>query len=294
MVTRRPSADDLLVLLEVARSERFSRAAEKLGLNHVTVSRRISALERALGGKVLLRVPGGWELTPLGDRVLAAAERLEDALRILESDTEGPMIKDVVRLSAPDAFSTFVAAPAAAQAHLMHPGISVEIVSAVKRAAQHRSGVDIEVVVGDPRPSSGEVVRLGAYVQGLFASAEYLERHPAPTSLEDLGRHRLVYYIASLLDVGELGTGRRHLPAMRESVTSTNVFAQVAATRAGAGIGLLATFMAGRYDDLVRLLPDEVAVRMDYWLVVRAEALRRPAVAAVVEGLRSAVRAIED
>jgi DNA-binding transcriptional LysR family regulator len=73
---------------------------------------------------------------------------------------------------------------------------------------------------------------------------------------------------------------------MRESVTSTNVFVHVEATRAAAGIGLLPCFMADRHDDLVRVLGDEVAVRLTYWLVTRAETLRRPEVAAVVNAIQ--------
>ena len=46
----RPSADDLLVLLAVGRSGRYTTAAEELGLNHTTISRRIAALEQAIGG----------------------------------------------------------------------------------------------------------------------------------------------------------------------------------------------------------------------------------------------------
>jgi DNA-binding transcriptional LysR family regulator len=60
--------DDLLVLLAVSRSAKFTTAAQALGLNHTTVSRRIAALEKALGGRVLARAAGGWELTELGRR----------------------------------------------------------------------------------------------------------------------------------------------------------------------------------------------------------------------------------
>jgi hypothetical protein len=42
----RPSADDLLVLLAVGRSGRYNTAADELGLNHTTISRRIAALEQ--------------------------------------------------------------------------------------------------------------------------------------------------------------------------------------------------------------------------------------------------------
>jgi DNA-binding transcriptional LysR family regulator len=51
-----PSADDLLILLAVGRTGRYVSAAEALGVNHTTVSRRIAALEHALGTRVLTRV----------------------------------------------------------------------------------------------------------------------------------------------------------------------------------------------------------------------------------------------
>ena len=76
---------------------------------------------------------------------------------------------------------------------------------------------------------------------------------------------------------------------MRESVSSTNVFVHVEATRACAGIGLLPCFMADRHADLVRVLGDEVSVQLSYWMVARSETLRRPEVAAVVAALRTTV-----
>jgi DNA-binding transcriptional LysR family regulator len=290
VAARRTNADDLLILLTVARSGRFTRAAEALGLNHVTVARRISALERALGGKLLTRSGSGWAPTPLGERAIAAGERVDALMIELETGPEATTaIEDVVRLSAPDGFTVAVAAPAAAQLHARHPGISVEIVSVTRRAAQHRSGVDIEVVVGEPAVVRAESFHLGHYLLGTYASHTYLQTHLAPEQLEDLRHHRLVYFIGTVLQVDYLDVARKYLPDMRDSVTSTNVFAHVEATRAGGGIGLLPTFMADRHDDLVRLLHGEIEIPMDYWLVARADALRRPAVSAVVDQLRTTI-----
>ncbi|MCK5752781.1 MAG: LysR family transcriptional regulator, partial [Mycobacterium sp.] len=56
--SRRPSADDLLILLAVGRTGKYTTAADELGLNHTTISRRIAALELAVGGRVLARVSG--------------------------------------------------------------------------------------------------------------------------------------------------------------------------------------------------------------------------------------------
>lgn len=288
---RRPSADDLLVLLAVGRSGRYNAAAEELGLNHTTISRRIAALEQSVGGRVLARGAGGWELTDLGRDALTAAEVIESAVRSLAVDPEGVRaLEGVVRISATDGFSAYIAAPAAARVQRQHPNVAVEIVAATRRATQQRSGLDVEVVVGEPRVHRARAIRLGDYCLGLYGSRDYLDRHGTPTGIADLDRYPLVYFIDSMLQVDDLDAATSFAPAMRESVTSTNVFVHVEATRAAAGLGLLPCFMADRHDDLVRVLPAEVSVRLTYWLVTRGETLRRPEVAAVVEAIRDRVR----
>jgi DNA-binding transcriptional LysR family regulator len=80
---------------------------------------------------------------------------------------------------------------------------------------------------------------------------------------------------------------------MRDSLTSTNVFVHVEATRAGAGIGFLPCFMADLHSDLVRLLPGDFNEKLSYWMVLRTDSLRQPAVAAVAQALRSQTAAFE-
>jgi len=285
-----PSADDLLVLLAVGRSGRYVTAAQELGINHTTIARRIGALERSLGGRLLARVAGGWELTDLGRDALVAAEAVESAVRSLGSSDGGRALEGVVRMSATDGFSAYVAAPAAAAVRKQHPKVAVEIVAATRRATQQRSGLDIEVVVGEPQVHRAEAFRLGDYRLGLYGSRDYLAEHGTPTSQGDLASHALVYFIDSMLRVDDLDLARTFAPAMRESVTSTNVFVHVEATRAAAGLGLLPCFMADRHGDLVRVLADDVAVQLAYWLVIRPDTLRRPEVAAVVDAIRTRMK----
>ncbi|WP_109750687.1 LysR family transcriptional regulator [Mycolicibacterium fortuitum] len=280
----RPSADDLLVLLAVGRSGRYTTAADELGLNHTTISRRIAALEQAIGGRVLTRAGGGWELTDLGREALTAAEAVESAVAGLGT-TGTRQLAGVVRISATDGFSAYIAAPAAAQVQRHHPRLTVEIVTATRRASQQRSSLDIEIVVGAPQVRRAEAIRLGDYCLGLYGARDYLAEHGTPESVADLARFPLVYFIDSMLQVDDLDMAASFAPAMRESVTSTNVFVHVEATRAAAGLGLLPCFMADRHEDLVRVLPAELTVRLSYWLVARAETLRRPVVAAVVEAI---------
>ena len=284
--SRRPSADDLLILLAVGRTGKYTTAADELGLNHTTISRRIAALELAVGGRVLARVSGGWELTELGREALAAAEAVEAAVRSLSTEAGGKRaLEGVVRISATDGFSAYIAAPAAAAVQREHPNVAVEIVAATRRASQQRSGLDVEIVVGEPTVHRAKALRLGDYCLGLYGSREYLRAHGVPSGVADLDRFPLVYFIDSMLQVDDLDLATSFAPAMRESVTSTNVFVHVEATRASAGLGLLPCFMADRHGDLVRVLTDEVAIRLTYWLVTREETLRRPEVSAVVEAI---------
>lgn len=279
--------NDLLVLLAVSRTAKFTTAAHNLGLTHSTVSRRIAALEKSLGGRVLARSDDGWELTDLGERAVAVAEQMENAVAELESPGQGPeTVSGVVRMTATDGFSAYVASPAVAKLRRRHPGLSVEIVTVTRQALQQRSGLDIEVVVGEPRVHRAEAIELGDYELGLYASRDYLADNGTPASVEEVSDHRLVYFVDSMLQVDDLDAPRRLFPEMKDALTSTNVFVHVEATRAGAGIGFLPCFMADRHPDLVRLFSDSVAERLPYWMVLRPDSMRRPAIAAVVEGLK--------
>ncbi|NLU82289.1 LysR family transcriptional regulator [Rhodococcus sp. HNM0569] len=282
---------DLVVLLAVGRTGRFTAAGDDLGLNHTTVARRIESLEHALGGRVVTRGAAGWELTELGRRAFASAEQVEDAMLGLSTDADGTAgLEGAVRVSATDGFSAYLLAPAAVDVRSRHPRIGVEIVTATRLASHTRSGVDIEIVVGEPHVHRAEAIRLADYTLGLYASRSYLCRHAAPTSHAELSGHPLIYFVDSMLQVDDLDLARTLVPQMQEAVTSTNVFVHVEATRAHAGIGLLPCFMADRHDDLVRVLP-RVRARLSYWLVARTESFRRPEVAVVVDAIRAAAHA---
>ncbi|NNG21366.1 LysR family transcriptional regulator [Naumannella sp. ID2617S] len=286
------SADDLLVLLTVARLGRYSVAADVLGVNHTTVSRRISGLEKALGARVLVQTPDGWELTDEGQAVLAAAEAVERAVKSV-TERDGQVehgLTGVVRLATPDGFGTHFAVPALVRLRRRNPALHTELITATQRLKQHRSGVDIEVVVGEPNVHRAAAVHLKDYHLGLYATQEYLGRHGTPARLDDLAQHCLVYYIEQSLQVDELDLATASLPTPAYAMRSTSVFVHVRTTLASAGIGILPDFMADTEPRLVRVLGEDYAHAADYWAVIRAESLRNPAVAATMDALHATVR----
>ncbi len=60
----------------VAELKSFSHAAELLSLRQPTVSAHVQELEKAVGGKLLYRVPGKVSLTPLGQMLAERAKNL--------------------------------------------------------------------------------------------------------------------------------------------------------------------------------------------------------------------------
>ena len=72
--------DDVRLFLAVARSGQFLAAARRLGVNHATLARRVTALEAALGTQLFVRRPQGCEMTEEGERFLAAADATDHAV----------------------------------------------------------------------------------------------------------------------------------------------------------------------------------------------------------------------
>src|SRR3546814_6538584 len=82
--------DGLRYFLEVARTQRVSAAALRLGVQHTTVSRRIHALERELDTRLFDKSKStGFTLTEDGLRFFAYAEQMEGTLINAREDILG-------------------------------------------------------------------------------------------------------------------------------------------------------------------------------------------------------------
>src|SRR5690625_2669656 len=178
----------LMTFLTVARLGRFTAAADSLGINHATVSRRISSLEKATGQRLLLRSQSGWEITTEGRRVFAIAEQIEQSLTKLVADDTASAVTGTVRIGAPEAFTGHLAVPALARVQRDHPALDVELFTSTQRARQNRSGLDLEIVVGKPEVPRAWEHPLLDYRLKLYATEDYLARHGTPVTVQELQR----------------------------------------------------------------------------------------------------------
>lgn len=285
------STDDLRYLLAVARAGRMVAAAALLDVDHTTVKRRIDRLEAALGVRLLDRGADGWELTEIGRDVAERAGGLEQVVEQVVAAASGndDAVRGTVRVVAPDGFGSLFVAPALARVQQAHPGIVVELVTSTRPLSLRGSGFDIAVTVGSSAASRLRSEVLAPYSLRLYASPRYLAAHAPITTFADLENHSLVFYVDALLTVHELDLAPV-LNGMRVGFGSTNVFAQLEATRAGAGVGLLHAFMGERDPGLVPVLPKEVDFRLQFSIATRRDSASVDAVAVVEKAIRAEVK----
>jgi DNA-binding transcriptional LysR family regulator len=286
-----PSPDDLLILLTVARLGRFSAVAEALETTHTTISRRIIALDKQLGGRTLERSPQGWELTELGRQAVAAAEGVEESLGRLTASLKrtSESLSGVVRMSTPDVFGPLFVTPALVRLQRKNPSLRVEMINATRKLSRNRSGVDLEIVAGAVEVGRTETIFLSDYFLRLYASRSYLEEHRTPQTVPELQSHKFVSYVESVLQVVEIGHRSQTLTDSPAAFQATSLFAQFEAVRNGGGIGLLPSFMAYGQPDFVPVLPNDFERKLSFWAAARPESLRSPSVQAVVKSVLSEV-----
>lgn len=282
--------EDARLFLAVARAGQMLKAAQALGINQSTLSRRMAALEVAVGAKLIVRRTHGSELTDAGSAFLDSAERVEAEMLSVQARLQGAeaALSGVVRIGAPDGFGVGFLAPRLADLVERHPALRIQLVPTPRGFSLSRREADLAVMVG--RPEKGRLVarKLTDYTLGLYASPAYLAAHPAPRDAADLAGHRLVGYVEDLIAAPGLSYATDFLRGWRSSLEITSAIGQVEAVAAGGGIGALHDYLAaGR--DLVRVLPELHAVR-SYWLAIH-EGLRDVArVRAAAEFLTEAVR----
>ena len=281
--------DDVRIFLAIARNGQILGAAKSLGLNHATVARRLTALEEALGTRLLARKTNGSELSAEGERFLLHAEAMESAmLAARQSSGADSAIEGTVRVGAPDGLGVAFLAPRLGELTARHPGLRIELVPVPRAFSLSRREADIAVTLERPREGRLVARKLTDYRLGLYAAQRYLDRHGAPKNLSDLAAHHLVGYVEDLLFSASLDYTSDFLPNWRSSLAVSSAMGQTEAVRAGAGIGILHGFMASADPSLIPVLPAHSLTRA-YWTVVHEDLRTLRRVALVAEFLAEIV-----
>lgn len=258
--------DLMRTFVRIVEAGSLSAAAVQMGSTQPTVSRRLQALERSLGLRLLQRTTHAMKLTVDGERCYERARELLTSWAAFESELRGASEEPegVLRVLAPHAFGQErLIAPLAAYLK-RYPRMSVEWSLHDDRAIQDfiAAGIDCAIQVGEVTDPGLVAIKLAEVPRIVVASPALLNGAPPPEQPADLARLpwlalRTYYRTEVALNHAQTGEQKRFAITPRMSTDSLYALRSAALQGLGAGIGsawvMSEDLAAGR---LVQLAPE--------------------------------------
>lgn len=277
--------NDLRLLLAIERAGSLSGAGKLVGVDHSTVSRRLAALEAALGDKLVARSPDGVLWTAPGNDALALAHAIDDAVHKFQRgrQTKGCAPAGRVRISTPSGMPSFLVR------HLQplrerFPALDIEVLGDNRQVDLARGEADLAVRMAKPSQPSMVSKRAGALGWGVYASKEYIELHGAPQKPGDFAGHALILYVASLGHVVGPKWLEEHSRGGRVVMRADSTQTALVALLGGVGVSVIPCFQAAGQPALMRVQDERVA-QNDAYVVFHEDLRNVPAVRAVADEL---------
>ena len=194
---------DLRVLVHTARGGSLTAAARALGITPAAASATLKRLEAQLGTRLVERSTRALRLTPQGQILLDYAARAFELLDEGESQVHADRatLVGTVRVAAPSDLTRGVLLPLFDEFLAAHPGLQLRLSVADRVLDVLRDEVDVAIRYGTLADSRLVARTLALSRPVCSASPEYLRRHPAPRTPQELAQHNCITF-----DRG----GRRH------------------------------------------------------------------------------------
>lgn len=190
--------NDMALFVEVVKARGFRHAAEAVGIPNSTVSRRIGALEKAIGLRLLHRTTRKIELTEAGQIYFERCKRIVDEARLAHEQL-GELLAQpsgVLRASLPVDFANIYLAPLIAEFARRYPGISFDFDLTPRLVDLVSEPFDVAIRMGKPPDSNLIARQLANLPCYLYAAPRYLEQSGEPGHPTDLSHHECLGFRA--------------------------------------------------------------------------------------------------
>ena len=277
-------------LLAVIEDGSLSGAARRLGLTQPTVARHVDALEAALGTDLFVRSQRGLVATDLALSLRPHAEMMASTAAALLRTASGAtgQVAGTVRISASDVVGVEHLPPVLTELRRDHPALVIELVLTDRVDDLLRREADIAIRMIEPTQGALYARRLAPIDLGFHAHQGYLKRRGVPTRLADLANYDLIGFDT---ETPALRAMLAQLPGIVRSsfaLRANSNLAQLAAIRAGFGIGLCQMTIARRDPELVRVL-NTVTLPLPLWIVMHEDLKTSARYRVVFDALTTAV-----
>jgi DNA-binding transcriptional LysR family regulator len=273
--------------LAVMQAGSLSAAARALGMTQPSIGRHIDALEAALGRPLFTRSPEGLKPTAHADQLLAPAQAMASAALAAARMAGGQeaQSRSTVRISASQIIGGEVLPEMLARFQAQHPWVCLELVLNNRQDDLLKREADIAVRMVRPTQKALMAKKLGRVDIGMYAHQRYIRRKGMPHSLMDMAEHTLIG-----ADTDPTGIKLAQQVGLQIKRTdfhfrSDSDLAQLAALRAGLGIGGCQIGIAQRDPELTPIQPDFLTFSLDMWLITHGDLRRDPNVMALFRHL---------
>lgn len=248
------------VFSQVVEAGSFSGAAEKLGLSTTAASRYVAELESRLRTRLLNRTTRRVSLTESGrafyERAVELLAELEEAEQ--EASRAAVVPSGTIKLTSSINFGVRHVAPAIAAFLAAHPGVRFDVSLSDRVVDLVEEGFDLAVRIGAPGSENLVARKLGETRLVPCASREYLAKHGAPRSPEELAGHNcFTYQYVSPRHLWRFrdASGAERAVRVSGSLHSNNGDLLAEAAAQGAGIVFEPAFIVGPEVRAGRLVP---------------------------------------
>lgn len=291
-MNREPDWNLYRSFLAVLEEGTLSGAARRLGLTQPTLARHLEALEQAIGTQLFLRSPRGLAPTATAQELRPHAQTLATTAAALLRTASGSAseVRGTVRISASDVVGAEHLPPILAGLRARHPGLVVELAltNAVENVLARAADIAVRMVA--PEQEALVARPLPPIRLGLHAHRRYVERRGLPADLDALGGHDLIGFDRETPAIRAALARYPMLGRAAFALRTDSDLAQLAAIRAGFGIGICQVPIARREPDLVPVLADAFALNLPVWIVMhedlKTSRRHRAVFDALAEGLR--------
>ena len=184
--------DDMALFVEVVKAKGFRGASEATGVPNSTVSRRISALEKAIGLRLLRRTTRKVELTEAGQIYFERCKRIVDEAKLAHEHLGDMLAQPTGKLRASLSvdFAVTYLAPLIAEFAERYPGIEFDFDLTPRNVDLVSEPFDVAIRMGLPENTNLIARPLVSVAPRIYASPKYLKRHGEPLQPDDLHGHQ--------------------------------------------------------------------------------------------------------
>ena len=279
---------DWHIFLAVVREGSTLAASRQLRVSQSTASRRIDALEAALGLRLFERRSSGYVLTDSGTALVPRAEAIEravaDALTSVRQQKRG--LTGQIRFTTPAAFGQTFMVPAIREFRLAYPDIQVELVASEALLDLSAGEADVALRAG-PRPTVAGLVARRVLVDGwsVYCSRDYVDKFGVPKNGEELGNHTVIGLPKAFWDAPISHWMDETVPESAVVVRQHDVPGLLAGLRSGVGVGLMSDMVAEADGTLVKCFVPPVIQEIPVWLVTTERLRKEPRIRALMDFL---------